>query len=1004
MRFESSVRLASLAGLVAALLPFGGALHSAVGTGPVVSIVPFSASSPATPHTSWSGNQVTLKGAFSSPNLGTNTFSWDWDPGDGGTHCTGTIPVAYSASGPTNDPNVIGCAHTYAGAVGTVFTAVLNVTDNGNGLMAAAVNCPPAITKGGCYYTSLNAPPPNLPIEVNNAIDNGLWYLHQYMNRTTSSFGSVIGNWTGGAASGSNVDTNGSGDSGPNALDCSALEVSGFLATVTPPNPYSNDVQLCLNGVFDIMITRAMGPVTLANAGSGASNLTFTPDFNSNGIGVEHNGGDANYETGMAMDSITAAGTPTALVPTNTRLGSGTVGKGSGTGGAYLYKDAIIDAVDDYSFCENIGDTGFGANLEFAAGGWHYTCQETNGDNSVSQWAAIGIIPARRNFGSDPLNPDVLAADQNWLTYSFNAASSNNGYFGYTSNSPLWGPYAVTPSGLVQLAMNGLGRGTTVPNTFGDVPAHEWDSAETYIRDNFGNPQGDGPAGSLKDYYYGMFSFTKAMLLHDNSGTGLGNTPLQFLQSDDDPLTCAPPGVPVTSPGSGSGPCYPAIDWYAAQSVTFGGTDPTDGVARTIIGNQIADGSWFGNNYVNNQNYFQTAVAIIMLNKTVFHAVPVACFSATPNPVANGGQVTLNGNCSHDENAPPTTIVSWEWDTTGDGGSNFNIQPGSMSCKNPSCSIAVFNASSMAPGLGGSCTSFPCSYPVTLKVTDNATPTPLTAQVTSVITISSPPTPPTANAGGPYNFCPNQVNGVFIYQPWYLNGSNSVNPDQGKTDGTPNAPPSTICNPATAGTTGNSPNACGYYWDLNGSNQFAGPQGPEPNVTGDFGPATYGTTFNVSLKVVNNDNLAFPTAGLMSGLSSVATAQVSVHNATDEPCTHCVSNLKSIPHPSTPGVAANIQLYWTDTNSAAFPIAYYNVYRSPNADFSNFIQIAGPNSVDGVPAVQVPAQMGSTVYFEDQYMLTNGGTYYYRVAPATANGTETCNSNLTLKVTLTAGR
>ena len=1004
MRFERVIRFVAFAAVIIAL-PFGGALHAAAPP-PVVQTVPFAASTPLAPHPSWSGNPVTLKGAFTSAGLGTDTFSWDWDPGDGGAHCTGTIDTAATQSGPTDDPNVIGCAHTYTGAVGSVFTAVLNVTDKTTGLKAAAVNCPPAITNGGCYYTSLNAPPPNLPVEVDNAIDNGLWYLHTYMNRTTSTFGAAIGNWTGGVAAGTNVDTNSAGDSGPNALDCTAFEVSGFLATNAPPNPYSNDAQLCLAGDFDIMTTHAMSAVTLIQAGPGGANATFTPDFNGNGIGVEHNGGDINYQTGQLMDSIIAAGTPTALVPTNTRLGSMTTGLGSGTGNAYLYKDAIIDAVDDYSFCENPGSAGFGSNLSFSAGGWHYTCQETTGDNSVSQWAAIGIIPARRNFGSDPLNADVLAADQDWLTNSFFQASPNNGYFGYTSNSPLWGPYAVTPSGMVQLALNGLGRGKSVPNTINGNMTDEWDSAETFIRDNFGNAQSAGAGGSMKDYYYGMFSFTKAMLLHSNDGTGLVASPIQFLQSGDDPMSCAAPGVPVTSPGSGSGPCYPAIDWYGAQTPAFGGTAPTDGVARTIVGNQLADGSWFGNNYVSNQNYFQTAVAIIMLNKTVFEAVPVACFTATPNPVANGGPVTLNGNCSLDQN-PAHMIVSWEWDTTGDGGTTFNIQPGNPACGNPSCSVAKFNASATAPGLGGSCISggkatFPCKYPVRLRVTNNAAPA-LTADVVGDDIISSPPNPPTANAGGPYNFCPNQVNGAFIYQPWYLNASNSVNPDQGTTDGTAGAPPSTICNPATAGTTGNSANACGYYWDLACSGAYNGPTGPEPNVTGDFGPATYGTTFNVCLKVVNNDNLAFPTAGLASGLSSVASATVSVHNAGDEACTHCVNNLKAITHPPLPNNPGNIQLYWTDTNSASFPIAAYNVYRSPNADFSNFTQIAGPNSTTGIPAVQVPAHVGTTVYFQDNN-VTVGNTYYYRVAPATANDTETCNSNLTLKVTLTAGR
>ncbi len=394
---------------------------------PIANTVPFIASNPTSPHTSWSGNQVILKGTLTSASFGTDSFTYDWDPGDGGAHCTGAVTNQYNVS----------CTHTYVGSVGTLYTAILKITDTTTGGVSPASNCPPSITQGACYYTSINAPPPNLPVEVNNAIDNGLWYLHIHMNHTTSAHGAPIGNWTGGIAA--NADTNGAGDSGPNGLDCTAFEDSGFLTSNLPQNPYSSDVALCLNGIFDILTTRAVGPFTTAHFG------TFTPDFNGNGIGIEHNGGDANYETGMAMDTLAAAGTPTAVVPANTLLGSALTGiSGTGPGGAYTFKDAVIDMVDDYSYCMNPGSTSFGANTEFGDGGWHYTCQETEGDNSVSQWAAIGIIPARRNFGADPVNPIVLTTDQNWLSDSFTQASTNNGYFGYTSASPLWGPYAVS--------------------------------------------------------------------------------------------------------------------------------------------------------------------------------------------------------------------------------------------------------------------------------------------------------------------------------------------------------------------------------------------------------------------------------------------------------------------------------------------------------------------------------------------------------------------------------
>lgn len=928
---------------------------------PQANTVPFVASNPTSPHTSWSGNPVTLKGTLSSPAIGIDAFTYDWNPGDGTAHCTGAVTAATQYN--------VACAHTYVGAVGTVYTAILTITDTTSGQVSPPTNCPPSVTQGSCYYTSINAPPPNLPVEVNNAIDNGLWYLHTHMNHTTSSYGAQIGNWTGGIAA--NADTNGAGDSGPNALDCSAFEDSGFLTTNVPANPYSADVALCLNGVFDIMTTRAVGNVVTGFY------PTFNADSNGNGVGVEHNGGDANYETGMALDFLVAAGTPTATVPSNTRLGSliaGAAIHGSGPGGAYTFKDAIIDMVDDYSYCMNPGDDadGFSNTGEFATGGWHYTCQDTNGDNSVSQWAAIGIIPARRNFAPDPLNPIVLTADQNWLSNSFTQASPNNGYFGYTSSSPLWGPYAVTPSGLVQLAMSGLGRGTSV----GGVDL--WGSAETYLRDNFGNPQSNGATLSLMDYYYGMFSFTKAMLLHDNSGTGLGNTPITDLQSLDDPGTCAAPGVPVTTPGSGTGPCYPNIDWYAAQTSAYGGTDPTNGVARTIVGNQLAGGSWFGQNYTGAQDYFQTAIAIIMLNKTVFNAVPVACFTATPSEVASGGPVLLNGNCSVEQN-PANTLVSWKWDISGTG-AGYTIGPGSPQCLTASC-VEMTATFTLPAGK-----SLPYSFPVKLLVTDSGG---LTATVTGSVIISSPPNPPTANAGGPYNFCPNTNSGsMLIYAPFTLDGSKSTNPDQGKTDGTPGAPPSTIVS---------------YLWDYSCSGAFTSASGEQVNATAAFDvPADFGTSFNVCLKVTNNDNLAFPTAHLAAGLSSVASAQVSIHQPTDENCTHCVLTLGGSAKASTPGVPASIQLYWTDTNSAGFPIDHYNIYRSTN-NFATYTEIAGANSSPFIPAVKASNPPGATLYFGDNTVV-GGTTYYYRIAPATANDTETCQGNVTLTVALGKGR
>ncbi len=954
---------------------------------PTVTTIPFAATNnpqqPASPvHPSWSGNPVTLKGVFTSPNLGTDTFTWDWNPGDGGAHCTGTITTAYSLSTTTNNPYAIGCAHTYTGSVGQTFTAFLTVNDTTNNTTSGPI----------AYYTSINGAPPNLPVEADNAIDNGLWYLHIHMRRLTTGTPSVdYGDWY--QCDNNHADACEIGYiSGPTGSNCVAFENSGFLQVNNPLNPYSDDVRRCLNRIFNEVEKVA---TTTVNASQGS----YNPDSNGNGYAVGSSESDPNYNTGMMLDAIAASQSPTQVVTPGTVLGNAGL-KGTGTGGAYTYTDAIFDMVDWYSYCETLDDAGgFEGNVGPNSGGWHYDCQEESGDNSVSQWAAIGIIPARRKIGLplgiDPLPPLVQTGDQAWLNDSFTQNAPANGYFGYTSNVPLWGPFADTPSGMVQLAMNGKGRGTKV----GGVDL--WDNAETYMRDNWDTASsglGEGGPG-IKGYYYGMLSFTKSMLLHDNNDTGfaapgLNTVPITLFQSLDDPNTCAKP-VPAGAVGSGVGPCYPTIDWYGAQTSTYGGTDPTNGVARTLVSTQGTDGSWYGHNYTTAQYYLETGFAITMLNQTVFQAHPVACFTANPTKVASGGPVVLDGGCSV-EQIPGDTLVTYEWDVSGTGGTNFTIAPGSPYCQVASSCVSIKYNFTAPQGA-----TLPYSYPVRLRVIDNAGNT---NDVVGDVVISSPPNPPQANAGGPYNFCPNTnaLTGALIYAPFILDGSKSTNPDQGQTDGTPGAPPSTITS---------------YAWDLTGACSVFTTIGEQINVTSNFDvPADFGTTVNnICLKVTNNDNLAFPSANLAAGLSSIATAQVTIHQPSDEACTHCVNSLGGAAKAPSPGIPATVQLYWTDTNTATFPIDHYNIYRSTcpptgavgascTGNFAPDTLLAGPGSVTGTLGIPVSNPSGGTLNYVDSYQLVGGTTYYYRIAPATANNTETCQGNVTVTVAISKGR
>jgi hypothetical protein len=97
------------------------------------------------------------------------------------------------------------------------------------------------------------------------------------------------------------------------------------------------------------------------------------------------------------------------------------------------------------------------------------------------------------------------------------------------------------------------------------------------------------------------------MLLHNPGGS------LQSIQY----LRTLTPGVFTTNSSIPPN----TIDWYAALSPTYGGTDPCDGVAQTLLERQYAPGYWYGSNVSSAQYPYETAWALIMLQKSVF----VAC-------------------------------------------------------------------------------------------------------------------------------------------------------------------------------------------------------------------------------------------------------------------------------------------------------------------------------------------------------------------------------------------
>jgi hypothetical protein len=596
---------------------------------------------------------------------------------------------------------------------------------------------------------------------------------------------------------------------------------------------------------------------------------TFNPDTNANGHGARVNQGNELYQGGMFMDAIVAAGTPMMVTTT----GQAPSGANPGILGR-TYADIVDDMADYYSLCQYDGSSG--NSLAPALGGWRYNCNDFP-DGSANQWAAIGMIPAERHLGYvTPLA--VKLANQDWTTYS----QAADGSHGYTSSGSVWGPFATTPSGMVQMAWTGIGRGDP-----------KWNLTETFMRDRFHNV--GGATNAVKDYYYGLFSFTKSMLLHDPDGDGVDN-PITMLQS--------------TTAG------VDPIDWYGAERNMSlpNSVNNTDGVARTLVNEQTAAGYWYGNDFYGEQYLFETAWAIVMLNRTLFSAgAPIAVISAVPNPAVAGQLVILDGGGSFHQD-PTKSVDSWEWDLDNDG--TFET-------------VGV-NAMVSFPVIG--------SYPVRLRVTDNAMPEASATSVLNVL-VTIPPIAPTSDAGGPYNLCTNRT-------PWFLDGTGSNNPDDGRAE--------TMSLPGDFITA--------YEWDLDGDGQFDDAAGSTPNVTGLF---PIGSRL-IQLKVTDNSAVSFPSSG-MGNLSGVDSAQLVVRDGTDAACA-CVSDLLARPKQN------KAELRWTPKPGAD----HYNVYRS---------------TVNGGPYMQIAVVPGTANFFLDQGPLVVGTTYHYIVREAAANGTEVCQSN-----------
>jgi hypothetical protein len=435
--------------LLVVMLPVATAPASAASP-PQAICVPWQPTNPSIPHYTYSGKAITLKAIA----RGTCT-QFRWDYGDGSPVMAWTnIANSYN----------LGVTHTYTGAVGQSFIATVYVRDGASG---TPVSDTYPITIFDASDPSVSS---NLDVKVNIAIDEGLWYLHNNLNRYSfaagaSGYGQPYGYWTEdrygftSAATGADI----------NAFQMAGHRVNGDY----DGNPYVEDVQRAMNYLLYYTNTVAIGPET------GKS----TPDINGNGFGLytsQHGTSEQTYVAGICGVALASCGAPNYTAP---------------VGSAQVYNRLMSEIVQDEVefFAWGQADSGY------YRGGWRYSADTGDADMSTTQWPVLTMQAARENMGSTI--PDWVSPELDYFLNLCEVTATN------TTNN---GGYYYYPAYYLNLTKGGAGlicrefqgytvADATVQRTLGFIYRHWGDTGGSWDWTRlFGNS-------------YGMYAIMKAM-------------------------------------------------------------------------------------------------------------------------------------------------------------------------------------------------------------------------------------------------------------------------------------------------------------------------------------------------------------------------------------------------------------------------------------------------------------------------------------------------------------
>ena len=370
------------------------------------------------------------------------------------------------------------------------------------------------------------------------------------------------------------------------------------------------------------------------------------------------------------------------------------------------------------------------ADAQQGAGGWSYSPNEARGDNSLTQWAVLGISEAKTRWGID-VNPLVITQLGHWLDWS----QCSDGTFGYDGPGS-WCNYQKVGAGLIMLKYVGKPLSDTAVQNALNYAATNWNS--------FGSDQN-------MDNLYSMYGMYKAMKVWGFTDVGATPTTGQSWEQQYD---------------------------------------------ENLINTQNGDGSWPN---LGGWMYPSTAAAVAILAPEVASLPPVANAGGPYPAVSPSQMLVLDGSHSYHQDSA-RRIVLWQWD--------FNAADGlwwdTKAAPDAGEGAVGVNPTATYPDVGHN-----QAYTVTLRVTDDTTPTPLRGTATTTVTVNTGNVAPVPVTNGPWTSLP----GTDIT----FDGSASYDPNACTTAGNPSCLGDSIVS---------------YEWDLNGDGIFNGAEDGTP-VTAD---------------------------------------------------------------------------------------------------------------------------------------------------------------------------